>query len=93
MHSQLNKSQLKVGVSLEPTDEHQMQSAGIGRTRKSEPKSIATGLFDCVYDDQQHRRDAISRFSTEVEAGDRNWREKLHRDFWRLQKCCWRSDR
>ena len=60
VQSQLNANQLSGSVSVEPTDEHQRESAGIDRTGKSDQKSMATVLDSLVYDDQQPRREDCS---------------------------------
>ena len=49
--SQLNKSQLNDSVLVEPTDEHKGESAGIGRTRKSDHESMATVMHSWVHND------------------------------------------
>ena len=67
MQSQLNESQLSCSVSVEPTDDHQRESAGIDRTGKFDQKSMATVLYSLVHDDQQPRREDSRRFSMEVE--------------------------
>ena len=67
VQSQLNENQLNCSVSVEPTDEHQGDSAGVDRTGKYYQKSMATGLSDWVYDDQQPRREDSTVFSLEVE--------------------------
>ena len=67
VQSQLSESQLNSSVSVEPTDEHQVESAGFYRTGKSDQKSMATVLQRWVHDEQQPRRDDSRRFSMEVE--------------------------
>ena len=67
VQSQLSESQLNGSVPVEPTDEHQGDSAAIDRTGKSDQKSLATVLHSWVYDDQQSRREDSSGFSMEVE--------------------------
>ena len=67
MQSQLNENQLNGIVSVEPTQEHQVESAGIYRTGKCDQKSMATVLDSLVHDDQQPRREDSRGFSMEVE--------------------------
>ena len=67
VQSQLSESQLNSSVSVEPTDEHQEDSAAIDRTGKTDEKSKAKVLYSWVYDDQQPRREDSSGFSMEVE--------------------------
>ena len=67
VQSQLNESQLNGIVFVEPTDEHQVESAGIYRTGKADQKSKATVLHSWVCDDQQPRREDSSGFSMAVE--------------------------
>ena len=67
VQSKLSESQLNCSVPVEPTDEHQGDSAAIDRTGKSDQKSLATVLHSWVYDDQQSRREDSSGFSMEVE--------------------------
>ena len=50
-------SEATICLSVEPTDEHQEDSAGIHRTGKSDQKSMATVLHSWVLDDQQPRRE------------------------------------
>ena len=66
VQSQLNESQLNGSVLVEPTDEHQRESAGIDDTGKFDQKSMAKVLQSCVHDDQQPRREDSSGFSMEV---------------------------
>ena len=63
----MNESQLCGSLSLEPTDEHQLESAGIDRTGTSDQKSMATVLHIWVHDNQQPRRQESSGFLMEVE--------------------------
>ena len=44
MQSQLNESQPNSSVCVEPTDEHQEDSAGLDRTGNSYQKSVAKVL-------------------------------------------------
>ena len=67
VQSQLSESQLNSSVLVEPTDEHQRESAGVNRTGKSNQNSMATVLHSCVHDDQQPRREDYCGFSMEVE--------------------------
>ena len=67
VQSQLNESQPNGSVSVEPTDEHQGDSAGNHRIGKSDRKPMAKVLHSWVHDDQQPRREESSGFSTEVE--------------------------
>ena len=67
MQPQLNESQLNGSVSVEPTDEHQRENAGVDRTGKSDQKSMASVLHSRVHDDQQPRREDSRRFLMEVE--------------------------
>ena len=67
LRSELNENQLIGNVSVEPTDEHQGESAGIDRTGKLDQKSTATVLHSWVHDDQQPRREDFSGFLMEVE--------------------------
>ena len=67
VQSQLNENQLICSVAVEPTDEHQGQNAGIGRTGKLDQKSMATVLHSWVHDDQQPRREDFSGFLMDVE--------------------------
>ena len=67
MQRQLNESELNGSVSVEPTDEHQGDSAGVDRTGKSDQKSAATVSHSWVHDDQQPRREDSRGFSMEVE--------------------------
>ena len=67
MQSQLHESQINGSVSVEPTDEHQGDSAGVDRTGKSYQKSMATVLHSWVRDDQQTRREDSIEFSSAVE--------------------------
>ena len=67
VQSQLSESQLNGSVSVETTDEHQMESAGIFRARNSDRKSMAKVLHSRVLDDQQPRREDSRSFSMEVE--------------------------
>ena len=67
VQSQLNESQLSGSVSVEPTDEHQRQSAGIDRTGKSGHNSMATVFHSWVHDDQQPGKEVSRGFSMEVE--------------------------
>ena len=64
---QLDESRLNDAVSVEPTDEHQMENAEIDRTGESDQKSMAKMLHSRVHGDQQPRRDDSSEFSLEVE--------------------------
>ena len=66
VQSQLHESQLCDSVLVEPTDEHQEDSAAIDRKGKSDQKSLATLLRSWVYDDQQPRREDSNGFSMEV---------------------------
>ena len=65
--SRLSESQLIGNVSVEPTDGHQLESAGFYRTGKCDQKSMATVLDSLVHDDQQPRREDFRGFSMEVE--------------------------
>ena len=67
VQSQLIEIQLNSSVSVEPTDEHQGDSAGVDRTGKFYQKSMAKVLHSRVHDDQQPRREDSRRFSMEVE--------------------------
>ena len=67
VQSQLSESQLNSSVLVEPTDEHQRESAGVNRTGKSNQNSMATVLHSWVQDDQQPRREDSSLFPMEVE--------------------------
>ena len=67
VQSPLRESQLISSVSVEPTDEHQGDSAGVDRTGKSDQKSMAKVFHSWVYDEQQPRREDSSGFSMEVE--------------------------
>ena len=67
VQSQLNESQLRDSVLVEPTDEHQRESAGVDRTGKSDYNSMTTVLHSWVHDDQQPRREYSCGFSMEVE--------------------------
>ena len=67
VQSQLHESQLCDSVLVEPTDEHQRESAGVDRTGKSDQNSITTVLHSWVHDDQQPRREDSCGFSVEVE--------------------------
>ena len=62
MQLHLNESQLKGSVLVEPTDEHQRESAGVDRTRKSDHISMTTVLHSWVCDEQQPRREDSSEF-------------------------------
>ena len=64
---QLNESELNGSVSVEPTDEHQVENAGVDRTGKTDEKSKATVLQRWVHDGQQPRREDSNGFSMEVE--------------------------
>ena len=90
VQSQLSESQLNGSVSVEPTDEHQRESAGVDRTGKSDQNSMTTVLHSWVRDEQQPRREDSSLFRWKL---SRKWREGLHHVFRRLQGCCWRNDR
>ena len=67
VQSQLSESQLNSSVLVEPTDEHQRESAGVNRTGKPNQNSMATVLHSWVQDDQQPRREDSSLFPMEVE--------------------------
>ena len=67
VQSQLHESQLCDSVLVEPTDEHQRESAGVDRTGKSDQNSMTTVLHSWVHDDQQPRREDSCGFSLEVE--------------------------
>ena len=67
VQSQLHESQLCDSVLVEPTDEHQRESAGVDRTGKSDHNSMTTVLHILVHDDQQPRREDSCGFSMEVE--------------------------
>ena len=67
MQSQLNESQPNGSVSVEPTDEHQGESAGVHRSGKPNQKSMAKVLDSLVDDDQKPRREDFRGFSMEVE--------------------------
>ena len=67
VQSQLNESQLNGSDSVEPKDEHQVDSAGVDRIGKYYQKSMAKVLHSRVHDDQQPRREDSRRFSMEVE--------------------------
>ena len=67
VQSQLNESQLNGSVSVESTDEHQGERAGIDTTGKFDQESKATVLHSWVRDEQQPRREDSSGFSMEVE--------------------------
>ena len=67
VQSQLNESQLNGSVPVEPTDEHQEDSAGVDRTGKSDQKSMVTVLHSWDRDDQQPRMEESSEFLIEVE--------------------------
>ena len=67
VHSQLNESQLNSSVSVQPTDEHQGDSAGVEITGKYYQTSMAKVLHSRVHDDKQPRREDASGFSMEVE--------------------------
>ena len=66
VQSQLSESQLNGSVSVEPTDEHQEDSAGVDRTGKSDHNSLTTVLHNWVRDEQQPRREDSSEFSSAV---------------------------
>ena len=63
VQSQLNENQLCGSVPVEPTDEHQRESAGVERTGKYYQKSRATVLHSWVRDEQEPRREDTSEFS------------------------------
>ena len=67
MQSQLNENQLSGSVSVEPTDEHHVENAGIYRKGKCDQKSMATVLNSWVHDYQQPRSEDSRGFSMEVE--------------------------
>ena len=67
VQSQLLESQLCDSVLVEPTDEHQRESAGVDRTGNSDQNSMAKVWHSWVHDDQQPRRKDSSRFSMAVE--------------------------
>ena len=67
VQSQLSASQLCDSVLVEPTDEHQVKSAGVDRTGKSDHNSMTTVLHSWVHDNQQPRREDSSGFLVEVE--------------------------
>ena len=90
VQSQLDESQLNGSVSVEPTDEHQKESAGVDRTGKSNLNSITTVLHRWVRDEQQPRREDSSDSSTAVnQKVDRGIELRLPG----LQSCCWRTNR
>ena len=66
MQLQLSESQLNSCVSVEPTDEHQEDSAGVDRTGKSNHNSMTTVLHSWVRDDQQPRGEDSSEFLSAV---------------------------
>ena len=66
VQSQLSESQPNGSVSVEPTDEHQVKSAGIDRTGKTDRNSMTTALHSWVRDEQQPRRKDSSEFSSPV---------------------------
>ena len=57
VQSQLNESQPNGSVLVKPTDEHQVKSAGVDRTGKSDHNSMTTVLHSWVHDNQQPRRE------------------------------------
>ena len=65
--SQLHESQLCDSVFVEPTEEHQRQSAGVVSTWKSDHISMTTVLYSWFRDDQQPRREDSCRFLMQVE--------------------------
>ena len=67
VQSQLNESQLNGSDSVEPKDEHQVDSAGVDRIGKYYQKSRAKELHSRVRDDQQPRMEDSNGFSMEVE--------------------------
>ena len=67
VQSQLHESQPRDSVLVEPTAEHQSESAGVERTGKSDHDSMTTRLPSWVHDDQQPRREDSCVFSMEVE--------------------------
>ena len=66
VQSQLNESNLNSSVSVEPMDEHQVESAGIYRTGNCGQKSTAKVLHSRVHDYQQPRREDTRVFSMDV---------------------------
>ena len=98
VQSQLSESQLYDSVLVEPTDEHQGESAGIDRTGKSDQKSMATVLHSWVNDGQQRRREDSCGFSMAVEQKvDRGIASRFPEIAKlliasRLQSCCWKTD-
>ena len=66
VQSQLHESQLYDSVSVEPTDEHQVENAGVDRTGKTDEMSKARVLQIWVHDDQQPRREDSCVISMEV---------------------------
>ena len=89
VQSQLSESQLNDSVSVEPTDEHQEDSAGVDRKGKTDEKSKAKVLHSWVYDEQQLGGRTLASFRVQL---SRKWIEGWHRNFRRLQSCCWRTD-
>ena len=67
VQSQLNESELNGSVSVEPTEEHQVEIAGIQKPGKFDQKPMTTVLHSWVHDDQQLRREVSRGFSMEVE--------------------------
>ena len=67
VQSQLIESLLSGSASVEPTDEHQGQSAGIDGTGKSGHNSMATVFYSWFHDDQQPKKEVSRGFSIEVE--------------------------
>ena len=67
VQSQLNENQLNGSFLVEPTDEHQGESAGIDRTGECDQRSMARVLRRRVHDDQHPRREDSSGFLIEVE--------------------------
>ena len=61
------ESQLNGSVSVEPTDEHQEDRAGVDRTGKSDHNSMTTLLHSWVRDEQQPRMEDSSGFLIAVE--------------------------
>ena len=67
VQSQLHESQLCDSILVEPTDEHQRESAGVDRTGNSDHNSMTTVLHSWVHDDKQPRREDFCGFSMDVE--------------------------
>ena len=67
VQSQLSESQLSSSISVEPTNEHQGDSARVDRTGKIDQKSMANVFHSRVHDEQQPRREDSGGLSMEVE--------------------------